>query len=168
MASTTDGSMSAIRKAAAADVPVVAEFIRRSFRDVAERFGLTPENCPTHPSNCTDAWVESALRKGVTYYVLEHDGQPCGTVAMERADADVCYLERLAVLPEHRRRGFGEALVGAVIAEARGIGARRVEIAIIAQQTDLREWYQRRGFALTRTVDIAHLPFAVTFMYIDT
>ena len=34
----------------AADLPACLEVIRKSFATVAEEFGLTPENCPTHTS----------------------------------------------------------------------------------------------------------------------
>ena len=43
----------------------------RAFRGVAERFGLTDENCPRHASNCTADWIEKDMDRGVTYFVLE-------------------------------------------------------------------------------------------------
>ena len=42
-----------IRKASSGDSSMLSGIIRESFCDVAERFGLTSENCPKHPSNCT-------------------------------------------------------------------------------------------------------------------
>ena len=153
-----------IRDATNRDITLLATLIRDSFRDVAVRFGLTPENCPTHPSNCTQAWIDKAMAKGIPYYVLDEDGTPAGCVAMERASPDVCYLERLAVLPQCRGRGLGTALVNHVLSEARQRGMGRVEIAIIAEHTDLRDWYGRRGFAVKETKRFNHLPFAVTFM----
>jgi len=40
-----------IRPCTREDTAVLAETIRGAFRDVAERFDLTEENCPRHPSN---------------------------------------------------------------------------------------------------------------------
>ena len=86
--------------------------IRASFADVAGRFDLTPENAPTHPSNCTPEWILTAMGKGVAFLLLESPQGAVGCVAVERADREVCYLERLAVLPEYRRKGHGRELVG--------------------------------------------------------
>ena len=112
-----------IREAAEADAGLLASLIREAFADVAVRFGLTPENSPTHPSNCTPEWIRSAFAKGIRHFVLETPEGPAGCVALEQANADVCYLERLAVLPAYRRNGFGEALVNYAV--DRGAGARR-------------------------------------------
>jgi N-acetylglutamate synthase-like GNAT family acetyltransferase len=138
--------------------------IRDSFRDVAERFNLTKDNCPKHPSNCTEQWIESALAKGVNYYILENDKKPCGCVALEQAQPDLCYLERLAVIPDCRRKGFGQALVNHTLQEARKLGARIVQIAIIDEHTELKDWYKRLGFTIKNTTRFEHLPFMVTFM----
>jgi N-acetylglutamate synthase-like GNAT family acetyltransferase len=153
-----------IREATKDDAALLTGIIRGAFRDVAERFGLTMDACPRHPSNCTVEGVQSALEKGVTYYILENDGKPCGCVALERAGEGVCYLERLAVLPEFRRMGFGKALVEHVLGEASRIGARRVELGMIAKHTELKEWYENQGFAVKKTARFEELPFAVMFM----
>ena len=154
----------AIRLATREEAPCLAGIIRAAFRDVAERFGLTAETAPTHPSLCTAAWIEKALDKGVAYYVGEDGGAAWGCVALERANPDLCYLERLAVLPEFRRNGFGKALVDHILTEAEALGAKRVEIGIIAGHRELRDWYLRLEFRATKTVRFQHLPFAVMFM----
>lgn len=153
-----------IREASRGDVDLLTSLIRESFRDVAARFGLTPDNCPTHPSFCTPQWVESAMEKGIRFYVVESDDEPCGCVALERHDDQVCYLERLAVLPGHRERGLGRALTEHACDQAGKMGARRVEIGIISEHTELEDWYRRLGFGVTGTADFDNLPFEVTFM----
>lgn len=153
-----------IRNATESDIPRLAAIIRNSHRDVAERFGLTPENCPTHPSNCAPEWIEAAFAKGVTYYTLEAGCVPCGCVALERAGDGVCYLERLAVLPEFRDKGFGKALVNHIFDEAKRLGASHVGIGIIAGHVELQAWYERLGFLKKNTARFKHLPFDVTFM----
>jgi GNAT superfamily N-acetyltransferase len=146
------------------DVGVLAETIRGAFRDVAGRFGLTEENCPRHASNCTADWIEKDMDRGVTYFVLESEGRVAGSVALERAKPEVCYLERLAVLPDRRRRGFGKALVGHALSEAGVRGCRRVGIGDIADQAELKDWYRRFGFVETESREFPQLPFLVTFM----
>lgn len=154
----------AVRQASALDVPKIKDIIRISFGDVAKRFHLTEQNCPTHPSNCREEWIQEALAKGVRFYILEAEGKPCGCVALEPASPDVCYLERLAVPPDHRRRGYGRVLVAHALDEARALGAQCVDLGIIAEQTELRDWYRNIGFADVRRATFEHLPFEVLFM----
>jgi GNAT superfamily N-acetyltransferase len=156
--------MFAIWNATESDATCLAEIIREASRDVAERFGLTPENCPKHPSNCTAEWIVAGFEKGIAYFVLEEDGAPCGCAGLEQASSEVCYLERLAVLPNHRRQGFGTALVNHVCDEARRLGVKRVEIGTIAEHGELTRWYEKLGFNLKSTAEFEHLPFTVAFM----
>jgi N-acetylglutamate synthase-like GNAT family acetyltransferase len=153
-----------IRAGTPKDIGVLTEIIRSSFRDVADRFGLTQENCPKHPSNCTVDWIQGDMDRGVTYFIFEDHGLASGCVALELAGSKLCYLERLAVRPPQRRRGFGRALVEYVLAEAKRSGSRRMSIGIIAEQTELKSWYQKIGFVEAETKEFAHLPFRVTFM----
>jgi len=159
----------AIRPATADDDALLAGVIARSFRTVAVRFGLTPDNCPKHPSNARPDWIETHRSRGACYFVVEHQGAALGCVALEpaRDKPGVCYLERLAVLPEHRGRGLGDLLVEHAHTVARDWGMARVELAIIAQQGELRMWYERRGYVATRTHQFSHLPFLVMFMARD-
>jgi len=156
-----------MRNAIDDDIPLLTNLIRTAFRDVAERFNLTPENCSTHPSNCTNEWVESALKKGIKYYILQTEKGPCGCIALEQARPDVWYLERLVVLPQFREKGLGEALVNHAIDEARKLGAQYIEIGIISDHIELREWYKKLGFCVKSETRFEHLPFMVTFMSRD-
>ena len=153
-----------IREAKRNEAETLAGLIRQSFVDVAERFGLTPERTPTHPSSCQADWVEKAMDKGVVYFLMEQDGRAMGCVAIENAGKGIFYLERLAVLPEIRRNGFGSMLVEQAVNGARRMGAETVQIGIIAEQTELENWYKRRGFKTTGRKSFDHLPFTVAFM----
>lgn len=155
------------RKADESDSRTVANLIRRSFQTVADEFGLMRENCPRHPSNCTEERIAADLERGVTYFLLEKAGEPVGCVAAEIPSPGLCYLERLSVLPEHRRLGFGKILVDRVVSMAGEHGARTISIGIIADQTELRDWYRRLGFVDGDTKEFGHLPFRVLFMSRD-
>ena len=156
-----------IREANKNDCSLLAELIRDSFITVANRFDLNKVNCPTHPSNCTTDWIEKDFTKGRKYYILESSGTPVGCVGLEKANVDLCYLERLAVLPHHRNKGFGKALVDTVMYEAQALNVKRVSIGIIADDVELKEWYQKMGFIEEETKKFYHLPFMVTFMSYD-
>ncbi len=154
-----------IRNADRDDVSAITNLIRAAFADVAERFQLTPENCPKHPSNCEPGWIETAMGNGVKFYVLEEAQTIIGCVALEFPDKPgVCYLERLAVLPQYRHRGLGKQLVEYCEVEAGKRRLQRIEIGIIAGQDDLRTWYEGFGFVVTGEKEFAHLPFRVAFM----
>jgi N-acetylglutamate synthase-like GNAT family acetyltransferase len=158
------GNMIQIREANSADISLLSGLVRQSYCDVAERFKLTPTNCPKHPSNCTDEWIQNDFTRGVSYFILERRGIPAGCVAIERAEADLCYLERLAVMPQERKKGLGGQLVEHIFRTAREFGLKKISIGIIAAQTELKQWYQKFGFVEGETRDFNHLPFRVTFM----
>jgi len=155
---------SKIRICTKEDAQVLAEIIRRSFKDVAAHFGLTPENTPRHPSNCTVDWIQKDMEDGVTYFAIENENHVVGCIALEQANSEVCYLERLAVLPNQRRCGFGKALVEHALSEAKLLGVNYVSIGIIAEHTELKNWYKGLGFLEGESQEFPHLPFRVTFM----
>jgi N-acetylglutamate synthase-like GNAT family acetyltransferase len=153
-----------IRSCTPKDIGALVETIRRSFQDVAKRFGLNQENSPRHPSNCIDDWIQKDMERGVIYFVIENENLVAGCVALELANSDVCYLERLAVLPDQRLRGFGNALITHVLSQAKSLGAKRVNIGIIAEQNELKKWYKEIGFVEQESKEFPCLPFNVTFM----
>ena len=153
-----------IKEATPGDAEVLAGIIRQGFRDVADRLALTQENCPKHPSNYTAEWIASDLQRGVRYYLLECRGEAVGCVALEMATDDLFYLERLAVLPCHRRQGFGTTLVRHGLAQAKTAGARKVSVGITADHVELKAWYRGLGFVEEGIKEFAHLPFRVAFL----
>ena len=60
--------------------------IRASFGTVAREFGLTRENCPTHPSFVTFDQLKELQRKGLRFVGLFVDGEQVGFVAVEKGD----------------------------------------------------------------------------------
>jgi len=157
--------MPVIREAAERDAAVLSELIRASFRDVAERLGLTAENCPGHPSNCREQTVLKALAEGTRFFLLLWEGRPRACVSCSPGRHGVSTLRRLAVLPEARLRGFGKLLVRHAMDDAWQHGADCVEVGVVASEQWLIDFYKRMGFAVTReNVSMDELPFEVTFL----
>lgn len=156
-----------IRQATISDTETLSKIIRDSYQTVADRFGLNDSNCPKHPSNCTSDWISSDFQRGVTYFLLVTDGKETGCAALEEADHELCYLERLAVIPEYRKKGIGKSLVDYVFNEAKMLGCKRISIGIISKQQELKNWYSKIGFKEGVTKSFDHLPFDVTFMECD-
>ena len=153
-----------ILEASAENADLIVRLIHESFQDVAARFLLTPENCPKHPSNCTTAWIKADQARGVRYFVLTLNRTPVGCAGLERNDDRASFLERLCVLPEHRRKGLGTLLVDHVLSEAEAMSASVLGVAIIADHTELKQWYVSQGFVETGKRTYGHLPFAVMFL----
>ena len=153
-----------IRKGGKEDIDILAEIIRDAFQDVADRFGLNEQNSPTHPSNCRTEWLMREMNRGVVFYVLEAQGEPAGCIALEKINDEVCYLERLAVLPRKQKKGFGEALVKHALSQARLLKAYRVQIGIIADDQALHDWYEKLGFEEVERKNFPHLMLEVAFM----
>jgi ribosomal protein S18 acetylase RimI-like enzyme len=153
-----------IRESGKEDCSLLADLIRDSFKDVAERFDITRENAPTHPYFCTEAWVEEAINRGVRFFVLEYNGKSVGCVGLENAGKGEFFMERLAVLPEARRNGLGEALIEHAFNAAREAGGRDLLIGVISGELQLLDWYRRLGFNEVGRKYFEHLPFQVVFM----
>jgi ribosomal protein S18 acetylase RimI-like enzyme len=60
---------------------------------------------------------------------------------------DMVYLHHISVRPEHRRRGVGSALVGAVRAAASDIGISVMALDVWTFNDEARAFFRRHGFA---------------------
>ena len=153
-----------LKEATLDHISILTQIIKNSFKDVAQKYNLNENNAPTHPWNCSNDWIITALKKGVNYYLLEFKNIPIGCVALEIVNSEKCYLERLAVLPEYRKKGFGKILVDFTIKKANEFGINRIEIGIIAKDLELTDWYKKLGFVLNNITEFNRLPFKVAFM----
>jgi hypothetical protein len=70
-----------IRPAELADSETLAMLIREANKDVAIAFGLNAQNCPKHPSFCTDSWIEADVQRGERYFIFHAGPIPVACVA---------------------------------------------------------------------------------------
>jgi ribosomal protein S18 acetylase RimI-like enzyme len=140
------------------------DVIRRSFITVAEEFNITRENAPKNPAFLGPESLAGMREKGVSMYGAYTDNICVGFVAVEKANDDVFYMERLAVLPEYRHNGYGRELIDFVVDYVGNNGGKKVSIGIINENRRLKDWYISCGFAETGTKKFEHLPFEVCFM----
>ena len=147
-----------------------AEVVRAAFRTPAERFNITRDNCPTHPSFADKEKLIKITDNGGTFFAAYRESEMIGCVAVEPSPEKegTWYLEKLAVLPDYRFTGLGSLLLDhacRAISIFGGIfGGRKISIALIDADSGLKNWYRRRGFAEMETRSFPHLPFAVCFM----
>ena len=84
---------------------------------------------------------ENRKMVAVAYLAIILSAEHCGKVG---------WLEEVYVLPEHRSKGVGSALLTAVLARAREIGIAAIDLEVDAAHRRAESLYRRFGF---RTLD---------------
>ena len=141
-------------------VKVIAD----SFQTVAVEFNLNEENCPTHPSWVTLKKLTEMKRKGLKLFGLFECDAQIGFAAIEKKKHKVYNLEKLAVLPEFRHKGYGGKLLEFAENYVKNAGGEKLSVGIINEHSILKKWYEAKGFQETAVTKFAHLPFTVCFM----
>jgi len=144
-----------------------AEVIRNSFITVAKDFNLTIDNAPTNAAFIKLENLIKMREKGIAMFSVYNEKEQVGFVAIERANENVFYMEKLAVLPKHRHKGYGKAIMDFVFGYVKDKGGKTVEIGIINENTILKKWYENYGFSQIGIKKFNHLPFNVCFMKKD-
>jgi len=155
---------STIRELTKAELIRSAKVIRDSFKPVAIDFSLTKENCPTHPSFTKVRQLYELWDKGVKLFGLFLGDRQIGFVAIEKANEDLYYMEKLAVLPKYQHKNYGEELARFVFDYIGKRGGQKLSVGIIDGHTVLKHWYKGLGFKEVGTQEYRHLPFKVCFM----
>ncbi|CUH97228.1 hypothetical protein P22_3355 [Propionispora sp. 2/2-37] len=152
--------------------PVVTEanlidsvnIIRKSFSTVAEQFGLTRENAPTNPVFIELKHLRKMQTKGIAMFGVFCASVQIGFVAIEKNNANEFYMERLAVLPEQRHKGYGRQIVKYASDYVINQNGRELLISVLGTNETLKSWYCELGFTEFETKYFSHLPFPVCYM----
>lgn len=86
---------------------------------------------------------------GEVFFALQ-GGQVLGTCALRKESEETYELCKMAVAPEARGLGLGDALMGAVIRFAQEKGARRVYLVSNTKLGPALRLYRKHGFETTR------------------
>ncbi len=164
---SADDAGPCIREATTDDAPVAARLIREAFADVARRFNLSAENCPSHPSSCRASWITGDMEQGARYYLCYEGREVRGCYGLIRTREQAGRLDRLAVAPEHQGRGLGALLLDDARRRAGDAGMILLEVSILHENDGLLRWYTKRGFELSATARYPHLPFTAGFLFAD-
>ncbi|MBN2011452.1 GNAT family N-acetyltransferase [candidate division KSB1 bacterium] len=140
--------------------------LQNSFETVARLYKLTEQNCPTNAAFITAEKLISLKQKPVIMFGLYENSRQIGFVALEKSTSKnhVYYLEKLAVLPEYRHRGYGNLLMDHCVNYVRDHAGEKISIGIIFEHQLLKKWYENYGFVSTGLKSFKHLPFTVCFM----
>ena len=140
--------------------------LRAAFGTVAKEFGLTEVNAPTNAAFTTIGNLQIHLQNEMTSYGMFFALKMVGCVAVKKSKADalVFYIERLAVAPDERHRGYGDKLLEFAMEKIKNNGGRTASIGLMDNNAKLKEWYQSKGFIQHDCRRIGSLPFKVCFM----
>ena len=83
--------------------------------------------------------------------VAERNGHLVGTVRLIRAENNLAYFSRFAVLPSHHLLGVGRMLYQAAEDELRQMGIKTIRLHTALSNVQLVNFYCVRGFNLIET-----------------
>jgi ribosomal protein S18 acetylase RimI-like enzyme len=89
--------------------------IRNSFITVANHFNLTKENAPTNPAFIEIDALNKMYEKNIDMFIVLENDVYIGFVAIEKANNEIYYMEKLAILPEYRHKGYGKKVMDFVV-----------------------------------------------------
>jgi ribosomal-protein-alanine N-acetyltransferase len=124
---------------------------------------VTQINQTCLPENYTDIFfVDLFRRHPETFVVAEEDGKIAGYI-MCRVEVGLSsmglsglvkkgHVVSVAVLPEHRRKGIGEALVTQAMAGMRKYNAKQCFLEVRVTNQEAVSLYKKLGFEVTRTI----------------
>lgn len=156
-----------IRVESKEQLDVCLDIVHKSFQTVADEMNLTKDNCPSHTAFMPIEKLTSQFDNDAPMFLYQYSGSFAGYLSLSIND-DSVELNNLAVLPEYRHLGIGKELVDYAITYSKNIlGANKIKIGIVEENTILKEWYEKIGFVHTGTKKFEHLPFNVGFMEIE-
>ena len=126
-----------VRPFSPTDVPWVMEIVRRSLGE-------------TYPPSLY-LTVHNLWREG--FLVLQADGVIVAFVATVPAGEKVARILMLAVLPEKRRMGYGQRLMGELYTNSIAKGLDTVILEVRKSNKEAIEFYERQGFGLTGEIN---------------
>ena len=151
------------------DLQKCVSLLRAAFGTVAKDFGLTEESAPTNAAFTTLENLTKYIKSGLTPYGMLVDFKLVGCVAIKQAKANesVYYIERLAVAPDRRHRGYGGQLLSFATERILERGGTTASIGLMDNNEILKKWYCSKGFVERERRRVEHLPFRVCFVSIE-
>ncbi|MGI5372685.1 GNAT family N-acetyltransferase [Streptomyces sp. CA-251387] len=133
--------------------------------------GLLPPETQDYGQQLRDA--QSRARKAEIFVAVTDLGDLLGTVTFTRpnseyaqiANASDAEFRMLAVAPEGRKQGVGQALVQKCIAQARREGFKRLIISTKDDMYAAHRLYERIGFYRLPSLDWSPLPGVALLVY---
>lgn len=151
---TIDPDELTIRRAVAADAPVVAELARRTFTD-AFAADSDPHDLALHCARSYGVAQQSAeiAHPGMVTLIAEVGGRPAAYAQVRRGtpppcvpDAQAVEIARFYADQAWHGRGIAQRLMRAALAQAREMGARTVWLMVYEHNHRAIAFYVKEGF----------------------
>lgn len=161
-----------IRRLTPADASAYRTLRLRALREHPEAFTTTYEEAERQPLAFSEERLGST---GQRFWGAFEGGRLCGAVGLDfgsRARTrHKATLVAMYVAPEHAGRGLGQALVGALLADARASGLEMVVLTVTEGNGSATKLYERAGFRSfgvePRAIKVAGRAYAKNHMYLD-
>lgn len=155
-----------IRHMSIEEIPECVNVIRTAFQTVADEFGFTEENAPRFTAFATD---DNRIRyhfcmEKRPMYVFLHEKKIVGYYSLAVLNEKEVELNNLSVLPEYRHNGIGCRLLEDCFRKVSELGADKLKIGIVEENTVLRKWYEGFGFQHVNSVKYDFFPFTCGYM----
>jgi GNAT superfamily N-acetyltransferase len=141
------------RLATVADAPALVDLIRAAYRGPASYARWTSEEHLVRGTRTDEPAVRAAIEPaGSEMLVVERDDRDTPVACCRIADrgGGLAHFGMFAVEPARQGGGTGRRVVGwAELAAADLFGAGTLELEVLGQQRELRNWYERRGYRPT-------------------
>ncbi len=149
------------------EIPICVALIRRSFGTVAEEFGFTEENAERFTAFATTEqrlmWHLQGEKRPMFVYENEN-GEIIGYYSLLLQENNECELNNLCVAPECRHGKVGEALLLHAYDTAKKVGCVKMNIGIVEENVQLRNWYEKYGALHVGTKKYDFFPFTCGYM----
>lgn len=99
---------------------------------------------------------EEEEKRGMTSYLVEKEGEIIGKVNLQLT-SKLGAIFGLGVLPEHRRKGYGRALLLLAIEKLKEANAQEIMLQVAAENSNALNLYKSCGFEETSTMDYFEL-----------
>ena len=124
---------------------LVREYAERDRSEVVALWNTVFADDP--PRNAPERVIERKLAtQRKLFLVAERRGRVVGTV-LGGYDGFRGWVYHLAVAPEHRRAGFGRALMSEIERRLHALGCPKINLQIRAHNSGVRAFYERLGFS---------------------
>jgi ribosomal protein S18 acetylase RimI-like enzyme len=152
-----------IRRAIAADIPILSDLGARTFRETYTPISVPAEVIEYAEEHFRPETIAGWLARPAAITLVAHlDEAPIGYAHVLREAVPACVADRKAVklsriylLASAHGRGHGTALFEAALAAAAELGARSVFLGVYDLNVKAIAFYEAHGFAIVGTHEFA-------------
>lgn len=143
-----------IRRAGESDIAAVHQLVEGAYRGGSARGGWTHEADLLGGQRTDEAAIADMLADSSQFILVAtapaSESALVGCVHVQDKGEGLAYLGLLSVAPARQADGLGRRLIAAAEAEAiAAFAARRMEMTVIRQRSELIDYYIRRGYRPT-------------------